>query len=157
MQKKGMGLIHRAAFLYARIGAALTALIACCAMAAPPTLIVQDAWVRQVPGSDVAAVYLTLRNPTTRPVSIVGVESSLASHAMIHETKTESGQSRMRPHEQLVVPAGQTVKLEPGGLHVMLHGVTRPAAVGDSVPLVLLLADGNKVQVAAIVRPLTAQ
>ena len=126
-------------------------------MAAAPSLIVQNAWVRQVPGSDVAAAYLTLRNPTKQPISIVGVESSLATHAMIHETRTESGQSQMRPHEQLVVPPGQTVKLEPGGLHVMLHGITRPAAVGQSVPLSLLLADGTKVQFAAIVRPLTAQ
>ena len=134
-------------------------LLACSvmAMAQSPALIAQDAWVRQVPGSDVAAVYLTLRNPTTKPVSIVGVESSLASHAMIHETQTESGQSRMRPHEQLVVPPGKTVKLEPGGLHIMLHGVTHPAAVGQSVPLALLLADGNRIQVAAVVRPLTAQ
>ncbi len=132
-------------------------LIAFNVMAQSPGLIVQDAWVRQVPGSDVAAVYLTLRNPTTKPISIVGVECSLASHAMIHETQTESGQSKMRPHEQLVVPPGKTVKLEPGGLHIMLHGVTHPAAVGQSVPLALLLADGNKVQVAAVVRPLTAQ
>jgi copper(I)-binding protein len=157
LQKTGIDLNYRAAFLPARIGAALTVLIGCCVMAAAPALIVQDAWVRQVPGSDVAAAYLTLRNPTKQPISIVGVESPLASHAMIHETRTDSGQSRMRPHEQLVVPPGKTVKLEPGGLHVMLHGVTRPAAVGQSVALVLLLADGNKVQVAATVRPLTAQ
>jgi len=152
-----MDLNNCAAFLYARAGAALTVLIACCVMADAPALIVQNAWVREVPGSDVAAVYLTLRNPTKQTISIVGVESSFASHAMIHETKTESGQSRMRPHEQLSVPPGQTVKLEPGGLHVMLHGITRPAAVGESVPLVLLLADGNKVQVDAVVRPLSAQ
>jgi len=133
------------------------ALVACRVMAAASSLIVQDAWVRQVPGSPVAAVYLTLHNPTKQTISIVGVESSLASHAMIHETRTESGQSRMRPHEQLVVPPGQTVKLEPGGLHVMLLGITRPATVGQSVPLLLLLADGTKVEVAAIVRPLTAQ
>jgi copper(I)-binding protein len=153
----GCDLNHRAAILSARIGAALATLAAWCVMAQAPALIVQDAWVRQVPGSDVAAVYLTLRNPTTKPITIVGVASSLASHAMIHETKTASGQSQMRPHEQLEVPPGQTVKLAPGGLHVMLHGVTRPPAVGQSVPLVLLLADGSKIQVAAVVRPLTAQ
>jgi copper(I)-binding protein len=139
------------------MSAALAVLVAYCVMAQSPALIVQDAWVREVPGSDVAAVYLTVRNPTTKPVNIVGVESPLASHAMIHETKTESGQSRMRPHEQLLVPPGQTVKLEPGGLHVMLHGVTQPTPVGQSVPLALLLADGHKIQVAAVVRPLNAQ
>jgi copper(I)-binding protein len=143
----------RAAFRYA----CLAAIVACSVLAQAPALLVQDAWTRQAPGSDVAAVYLTLRNPSTKPIVIVGVESSAASHAMIHETKTESGQSRMRPHEQLVVPPGQTVKLEPGGLHVMLHGLTQPVAVGQSVPLVLLLDGGGKVQVAAVVRPLNAQ
>lgn len=144
---------QRATFLYA----CLATLVAWSALAQAPALVVQGAWTRQAPGSDVAAVYLTLRNPSTKPIVIVGVESSVASHAMIHETKTESGQSRMRPHEQLVVPPGETVKLEPGGLHVMLHGLTQPVAVGQSVPLVLLLDGGGKVQVAAVVRPLNAQ
>ena len=76
---------------------------------------------------------------------------------MIHETKTEGGQSRMRPHEQLVVAPSETVKFEPGGLHVMLHGMKQPVAVGQSVPLILLLADGSKIPVSAVVRPLTAQ
>jgi periplasmic copper chaperone A len=145
-----------AEFLHALVFAVLATLAACCAMAQAPALIVQDAWTRQAPGSDVAAVYLTLRNPTTKPITIVGVESSVAAHAMIHESKMVNGQSQMRPHEQLLVPPGQTVKLEPEGLHVMLHGLTQPVAVGQSVPLVLLLADGSKVQVKALVRPLNA-
>jgi hypothetical protein len=102
-------------------------------------------------------VYLIVRNPTTKPITIVGVESSVANHAMIHESKTVDGQSRMRAHEQLAVAPGQTVKFEPGGLHVMLHGLTRLVPVGQTVPFVLLLADGGKVQVAAVVRPLNAQ
>jgi copper(I)-binding protein len=154
---KAFTLKNRAALFYARLYAALAALIVYSAAAQGPALIVQDAWTRQVPGSDVAAVYLTLRNPTTKPISIVSVQSSIASHAMIHETRTERGQSRMRPHEQLVVPPGQLVKLEPGGLHVMLHGLTQTVAVGQSVRLELVLADGAKVQVAAPVRPLSAQ
>jgi hypothetical protein len=143
---------NRAAFLCA----CLITLAAIPALAQTPALVVQDAWTRQAPGSDVAAVYLTLRNPGVKPVTVVGVESSVGD-AMIHETKTESGQSRMRPHEQLVIAPGKTVKLEPGGLHVMLHGMTKPIAVGQNVPLVLLLAGGEKVQVAATVRPLNAQ
>lgn len=132
-------------------------LVATTALAQSPPLQVLEAWTRQTPGSDVAAVYFTLRNVTTKPVTVTGVESSLASHAMIHETTTENGQSRMRPHEQLVIPPGKTVKLEPGGLHVMLHGLTAPVAVGKSVPLVLLLSDGSRVPIAATVRPLNAE
>jgi periplasmic copper chaperone A len=62
----------------------------------------------------------------------------------------------MRPHEHLLVPAGQAVQLAPGGLHIMLHGMKQSAAVGQTIPLTLVLADGVKVPVAARVRPLTA-
>ncbi len=147
--------MNRAATHCARLCFGL--LVAACVMAQAPALVVQDAWARQVPGSDVAAVYLTVRNPTSKPITVVGVETLVASHAMIHETRTESGQSRMRPHEQLVIPAGQSVKLEPGGLHIMLHGMKQPAVVGATVSLTLLLAEGGKVPVAALVRPLNAQ
>ncbi len=133
------------------------ALVACSVIAQAPALVVLDAWIRVVPGSDVAAAYLTLKNPTTKPITVIGVQSSFAEMAMIHETKTVGGQSQMRPHEQLVIAPGQTVKFEPGGLHVMLHGMKQPIAVGDSVPLVLQLADGGTEHVAAVVRPLTAQ
>ena len=126
------------------------------AWAQAPSLMVRDAWTRQTPGTDVAAVYLTLQNPTRQPVTVVGIESSAASHAMIHETRTEGGISKMRAHEQLVVAPGETLKFEPGGLHVMLHGLTQPLAVGQNIPLIVLLADGTKIPTTAVVRPLTA-
>ena len=120
-------------------------------------LLATDAWVRVTPGSDVAAAYLTLRNVSKKTVTVVGIDSSAASMAMIHETTVEGGISRMRPHEQLVIPPGQTMKLEPEGLHIMLHGLSHPLAPGASVPLVLQLADGTSLQVVALVRPLNAQ
>ena len=138
---------------------ALTALtlLASAAMAQSPRLVAQDAWVRATPGADMAAAYLTLRNMSPDAVTITGVQSPVAGHAMIHETTVQGGQSRMRPHEQLVVGPGATVKLEPGGLHVMLHDLKQPLAVGQNVPLVLLLAGGGSLQVTAAVRPLSAE
>jgi periplasmic copper chaperone A len=120
-------------------------------------LIVQGAWIRKVPGADTAAAYLVLRNPSAQPVIVIGVRSALAEHAMIHETSTVGGQSRMRMHEPLVIAPGQRVALEPGGLHVMLSGLRKDPVVGQAVPLVLLLANGAQVQVAAVVRPLGSQ
>jgi copper(I)-binding protein len=125
------------------------------AAAEPPSaLLVQDAWVRQTPGVDVAAAYLTLHNTGTRAVTIVGIQSPIARTAMIHETKIEGGMSRMRLKESVRVGAGETVKLEPGGLHAMLMGLTHPLTVGESVPLVLKLGDGTSLQALAAVRPL---
>ena len=134
-----------------------TASVANTAAATQATLVAQDAWVRATPGADIAAAYLTLRNVGKTAVTVTGVESPIAAHAMIHETKVEGGQSKMRPHEQLVVTPGATVKLEPGGLHVMLHDLKQPLTVGQSVPLVILLAGGGSVQVTAAVRPLGAE
>lgn len=147
---------HRTEFRYVPRYAALIMLAASFAWAQAPSLMVRDAWTRQTPGTDVAAVYLTLQNPTRQPVTVVGIESSAASHAMIHETRTEGGISKMRAHEQLVVAPGETLKFEPGGLHVMLHGLTQPLAVGQNIPLIVLLADGTKIPTTAVVRPLTA-
>ncbi len=126
------------------------------AVGGTPPLVVQDAWIRAVPGADMAAAYLTLRNVTASGVTVTGVESSIAGHAMIHETRVQGGQSSMRPHEQLVVPGGSVVRLEPGGLHVMLHDLKRPLVVGEKVPLVVKFAGGGTVQVTAVVRSLSS-
>jgi copper(I)-binding protein len=137
--------------------AVLLVFIASVAASQTPPLEVRDAWIRATPGSDIAAAYLTLRNVSSNAVTVTGVQSAAAAHAMIHETSTQGGQSRMRAHAQLVIAPGQTIKLEPGGLHVMLHGLSQPLAVGQSVPLVLSFAGGNSLQVTAAVRPLAAQ
>ena len=136
--------------------AALT-LLASTTLAQSPPLVAEDAWVRATPGADMAAAYLSLRNTSQNPVTVAGVESPVAGHAMIHETTVQGGQSRMRPHEPLVIGPGATVKLQPGGLHVMLHDLKQPLTIGQKVPLVLSLAGGGTLRVTATVRPLSAE
>jgi len=126
------------------------------APASASALTVENAWVRVTPGADVAAAYMTLHNRGARPLVVIGVQSALAGHAMIHESKLEGGQSTMRAVERLLVPAGGTVKLAPGGLHVMLHMLAHTPAVGEAVPLVLQLEGGATVSVSARVHPLAA-
>ncbi len=122
-----------------------------------PQLSVANAWARVTPGADVAAAYMTLHNPGSHAVVVTGVRSALAGHAMIHESKLEGGRSTMRPHERLIVPAGASVQLMPGGLHVMLQMLNHMPAVGENVPLVLQLEGGGTVSVSARVRPLSAE
>jgi periplasmic copper chaperone A len=120
-------------------------------------LVVQDAWVRATPGADIAAAYMTLRNTGPAAMTVTGIQSPIAGHAMIHETKVEGGQSKMRAHEQLLLAPGATVKLQPGGLHVMLHDVKQPLTVGEKVTFVIQLSGGGTVQATATVRPLSAE
>jgi copper(I)-binding protein len=135
--------------------AALLALLTVAVSAATPAgLSAQDAWIRATPGVDVAAAYLTLHNAGTRAVVVSGVRSPAAAAAMIHETSLVNGVSTMRPREPLRVAAGETVRFAPGGLHIMLHGLKRPLAVGDEVPVTLLIEGGGSVTALARVRPL---
>ena len=123
--------------------------------ATPPGLSAQDAWIRATPGVDVAAAYLTLHNAGTRAVVVSGVRSPAAAAAMIHESTLVDGKSTMRPREPLRIAAGETVRFAPGGLHIMLHGLKRPLAVGDEVPVTLLIEGGGSVTALARVRPLS--
>ena len=138
------------------VQAGLLLLCASVAMSQAQPLTASDAWVRAVPGSDIAAAYLSLSNSGPAPMTIIGVSSPAAASAMIHETSAQEGQSRMRPRAQLIVPAGQTIRFEPGGLHIMLHELKQPVQPGQSVGLIFQLAGGGTLQVAAVVRPLTA-
>ena len=52
----------------------------------------------------------------------------------------------MRMKEKLVIAPGKNVAFAPGGLHVMLSGFKKSVAVGQSVPLVLLLSNGAQVR-----------
>jgi copper(I)-binding protein len=142
----------------------LIALLLSCLLLAPSLaaaqvqpLIVQNAWMRKVPGADSAAAYLVLRNASVRPVIVVGVRSPVASHVMVHETTTTGGQSQMRAFDRLVIAPGKSLNFAPGGLHVMLSGFNRSILIGQTVPLVLVLSDGSTVPVAVVVRPVDAQ
>jgi copper(I)-binding protein len=60
----------------------------------------------------------------------------------------------MRPREPLLIAAGATVYFAPGGLHIMLQGLTRALTPGEEVPLELLLDGGGSLSVSARVHAL---
>jgi periplasmic copper chaperone A len=140
--------------LRALLAACLLASLAAAAGAAPPTLLVQDAWIRAIPGAAVAAAYMTLHNTGSAPVTVTGVRSALAADAAIHVSKVEHGESTMRPAGPLTLAPGARLELAPGGVHVMLMQLAHPLAAGEQVPLELLLAGGGRVAVSARVRAL---
>jgi copper(I)-binding protein len=121
-------------------------------------LVVQNPWIRKPPpGLDSVALYFTVQNPWKRDLFIVGATSSLAANAMIHESSTVEGQSRMRMQNNVKIPAGKTVAFAPEGLHIMLTGVTKTLEVGDKVPVTLELDHGGMIDIIATVRPLDAK
>lgn len=95
------------------------------------------------PGASVGAAYLALDNHTDVPRSLRSIV--LPQHpqatASLHTTEHHEGISRMRAVDALDVPAQGQLEMQPGGLHVMLHGVRLHS--GETLPIQLIFADGQ--------------
>lgn len=76
-----------------------------------------------MPGES-SAVYLRIRNRGESDVTIVTVDSVAAAEVAFHRTVLEGDIARMEAVDSLRIPAGETVDLSPGGLHIMLTGLT---------------------------------
>jgi copper(I)-binding protein len=119
----------------------------------PATVAVSDAYARAVPpGQPNSAVFLTLTNGTLEHRALVAGKSPGAEVVELHTHIHEDGMMRMRRVERIEVPAGGSVSLEPGGLHLMLIGLKGNLAPGDQVELTLSFDDGTQAQVLAPVR-----
>ena len=121
--------------------------------AAQPDIQIENAWVREAPPSArMLAAYMTLKNPADQDQVLVEVQSPAFSHVMLHRSEVIDGVARMIHLDEVVIPAGGSVQLEPGGLHLMMPAPETRLSAGDRVPLVLLFADGNQIEVQAEVR-----
>lgn len=88
---------------------------------------------------------MVIENRGTEPDSLAGVGSPDAEMVMLHQVV----ENRMEMIEGLAVPADASVRLAPGGYHLMLHGLARPAAAGDTITLQLHFARAGDLMVRA--------
>lgn len=131
------------------LGAALLAGAA--ALAGGPFRLEQP-WIRLLPGDLPLAGYFELANASGAPAILVGAESSAFGRVMLHRSITEGGRSRMEHVHAVDVPAGGSVRFEPGGYHLMLMGRRGTLRVGDHVPITLRFEDGSRVTAGFEVR-----
>ena len=88
-------------------------------------ITITDARIRElIPGRDITAAYFTMRNNTAHTWILSEVTSATATDIQIHETADDDGQMQMRQLTQLRISPGEQIKFEPGGLHLMVFGVT---------------------------------
>lgn len=117
---------------------------------------VEGAWARvSAPGVPVSAAYMTLKNTGRQTDTLVAAESPRAASVQIHSTSMDGGVMRMREVEGVAVAAGASVALEPGGLHIMLMGLSAPLAAGETLPLTLRFQSGKVLTLDLPVRPRT--
>lgn len=91
-----------------------------------------------LPGAKVGGGFLTILNSGKTDDRLVSATSPAAKDVQIHEMKMEGEVMQMRQlTDGLVIPAGSTVTLQPGGLHIMFMGINAPFAQGATVPVTL--------------------
>lgn len=101
-----------------------------------------NAWARaSVQGQQATGAFVQLT--AKEPLRLVGVETTAAAAAEIHEMKMEGDVMRMRAVESLDLPKGQTVELKPGGYHLMFQQLKAPLQEGSQVPVTLVFTDAK--------------
>jgi hypothetical protein len=58
---------------------------------------------------------------------------------------------RMRHVDPLALAAGTDVDLTPGGMHIMLMGLTQPLTLGMEFDVTFALTDGQQLRLAVVV------
>ncbi|MCG9754290.1 copper chaperone PCu(A)C [Shewanella insulae] len=113
-------------------------------------LMVYDAWIRGMPPtSRVVPVYLSLHNPSDKPLVLKAISSPRGS-VELHQTLMENELMRMQGVEAIQIPPHGMVKLTPGGYHGMMSGFKAGVpALGEEVALTLTLEGGETLSVTA--------
>lgn len=111
------------------------------------SITVHHPWARASATSQAktGAIYLKLENHTNSEITLTDASTNAAKRAELHtHIMTDDGVMKMRPVEGgISVPASGTEELKPGGLHIMLMGLTSPLGEGEVFDVTLTFSDGS--------------
>ncbi len=113
------------------------------------SLKIENAFARPTPGgASVAVGYVTIVNSGGAPDRLVSVASNISAKTQIHTTKMNNGVMEMRELPNgLVIPAGKTVALKPGGDHIMFVDIKHAVKPGEVIHATLTFEKAGKVEV----------
>ena len=98
------------------------------------------------------AAYFRLTNKGASDDALIGVASDVAAKVELHSMTMDDNIMRMRKEDSLALPAGKSVSVEPGGLHIMLIGLKKPLVEGETFPMHLTFEKAGGVDVTVHVQ-----
>jgi copper(I)-binding protein len=108
-------------------------LIFACSSEPRPPLVATDLEITAtMPGGEMSAGYLSLRNNSDDAIGITRVTSPEFEAVEIHTSFIEDGISKMRRSGELIIAPGNSVTLQRGGMHLMLM---RPTGASNDLSL----------------------
>ena len=143
--------LHRAKWgllLWALIGLLL---VAC---GSSEQIAATDLWGRPSPASAAnTAFYVTIRNNGSELETLVAAEIDICDQTELHQsTLDENSIMSMQHVEKIEIPPGETIHLEPGGLHIMCLDRLANLEPGELVPIRLQFATYGQLAVEAEIR-----
>lgn len=125
---------------------------------APDRLTIDAPWTRATPGPiRVGGVFLVLRGGPEDD-RLIGAESARSDRVELHAHVRQGDSVMMQKVEDgLAIAAGDTVRLAPGGYHLMVFGLDGPLVAGETLPMTLVFEKAGRVDIAVPVQPVDYQ
>jgi copper(I)-binding protein len=109
---------------------------------------IEQAYTRAtMPGQQVAGGFMKIENKSGPADQLISASSPAAGEVQLHEMSMEGNVMKMRQVKDIAVPAGGSVELKPGGLHLMFMNIKAPLTSGETVPVKLKFAKAGEVEV----------
>jgi hypothetical protein len=112
----------------------------------PPELYVDRAYVALAANPDApSALYFTVHGGTSE-TKLLNVLIDDALRYQMHESVRSNGMTEMKPLEYAVIPAGKDVVFKPGGMHVMVWGISKSAIAANKMPVIFVFQNGDRIE-----------
>ena len=98
------------------------------------------------PGQPTGGGFLKLTNKGESD-RLLSARADVSAAVELHVMKMEGDVMRMRQVDAVDVPAGETVELKPGGLHVMFMGLKQPLKEGETIAATLTFEKAGTIDV----------
>ena len=140
------------------IYAALLASTAYADEKASDVIQIENSFARaSIPGMGMSAIFMTLKNTGQQEHLLVKAQSRVSANTELHGHVLDKGMMRMRQMAHIHIKPGQDKVLKPGGLHIMLIGLTTPLTEVSGIKLKLSFDDGSEQTLTVPVKSISAK
>lgn len=102
------------------------------------------------PNAQNSAAFMTITNNTDQNISLVSASNSVSKFTELHTHVSENGMKKMIQIPQIDIPAKSSAQLKPGGLHIMMIGLSKAVNPGDKVDLTLNFSNGKSIDLKGV-------
>lgn len=113
-------------------------------------ILIEDGYARAAGANAMTgAAYMAITNETDADDRLIDARGDVAKRIELHTHVVTDGVAKMtRMKDGIPLPAGETVLLERGGLHVMFMGLNGPFEAGSVVDVTLVFENAGEIPVS---------